>query len=240
MKTADRHIELLLPGLQGPSSDRPVGDYLERRPPALDRLLSRAQPGHLAGHGLDATLLTLFGLDPATPVAPLCYAADTGQPPEGYVMRADPVHLRADQSSLRLFESHSFPVTRQEADALVAAFNAFYEERGWALVAPHPQRWYLLTDRAPAVEMTPPTDVAGEDIQAALPRGADAAGWHALLNEVQMLFHAQEVNRLREQQGQPLINSIWPWGGGMMPAAGRPPARRILTDNPLARALAGT
>jgi len=237
------HLVAVIPGLCGPESDPPVSDYLRGcRPAALDCLLSRSRLQTDSGNGLDATLGRLFGLggdpDREIPVAALTWLADAGQPPRCWLMRADPVHLRADQSCLRLFDSHSFTITREEAEALVAAFNDYYQDTGWKLAAPQPQRWYLSLPQPPALQTLPPDRVAGQDIDPCLPRGADAARWHALLNEIQMLFHTHPVNAAREQRGAPPINSIWPWGGGSLPDRLQPRVTRLRADHPLARGLA--
>jgi len=237
------NLIVVVPGLCGPESDPPLSDYLrDSRPVALDCLLSRARVAADSGHGLGATLGRLFGLglepDRDLPVAALTWLADTGQSSGAWLMRADPVHLRADQSRLRLFDCHSFTITREEADALVAAFNAYFRETGWELAAPQPQRWYLSLPQPAALQTQSPDRVAGQDIDPCLPRGAEAARWHALLNEIQMLFHSHPVNAAREQRGAPPINSIWPWGGGGLPAQLQPRVTRLLADHPLAVGLA--
>ena len=210
------------------------------RPPALDRLLSRSKVQPLAGTDLESTLCHWFGLEQqaALPVAALTYLSDSGEQPRGYLLRADPVHLRADQSSLRLFDSRGFSVTQDEADELVTAFNGFYAERGWRLTAPRPQRWYLSLPADPEITTTPIGNIAGQVIDPCLPQGAAAAEWHALLNEIQMLFHAHPVNSAREQRGEPAINSLWFWGGGCLPGTLQSRADRVLTDHPLGMGLA--
>lgn len=238
MNTAGKHIALLLPGLDGPVSDHPIGDYLERRPASLDRLLSRAAISSTPGSGLDSALLQSFGLDDTTAIAPLTYLLDSGQAPAGFVMRADPVHLRADQSCVRLFESHSFSVSRDEATALVSTFNEFFARDGWQLEAPVADRWYLRSERQPDITSPSPWTVAGEDIYASLPQGGAAREWHAMLNEVQMLFHGHAVNLARERQGRPMINGVWPWGGGVMPGSASSDYTRVVAREPLAVALA--
>ena len=204
--------------------------------------MSRCKIQHASGADLGTTLAGLFGLGDgpldSLPVASLTCLSDTGSATSGYLLRADPVHLRADQSSLRLFDSHSFSITQAEADELVAAFNAFYAERGWRLAAPRPQRWYLSLPSGPAITMRAITAVVGQSIDTCLPQGAAAAEWHALLNEVQMLFHAHPVNVARELRGEPLINSVWFWGGGELPATVQTTAARVVTDHPLAMGLA--
>ena len=242
MSASGRHLALLLPGLSGPVSDPPVADYLVPRPVALDRLLSRSRVRQTGGAGFDATLCHWFGLEDgehgSLPLAALTYLSDSGERSTDYLLRADPVHLRADQSSLRLFDSHGFSVTQEEADELVIAFNGFYTERGWRLVAPRPQRWYLSLPADPGITTIPLEKVAGQVVDPCLPRGDAAADWHALLNEIQMLFHAHPVNREREQRGEPAINSLWFWGGGVLPATVQPRADRVISDHPLGTGLA--
>ena len=193
------------------------------------------------GTDLDTTLCGCFGLDAAQqalPVAPLTYLSDTGQASSGYLLRADPVHLRADQSCLHLFDSHTFPITQEEADALAAAVMQFYAHLGWQLQAVCPQRWYLGLSTAPAITTRPVMQVAGQDIDPCLPQGRDAPDWHAILNEVQMLLHNHPVNVAREQRGEPAINSLWFWGGGELPMAVQTEFVRVASDQPLAMGLA--
>lgn len=242
MSASGRHIALLVPGLCGPVSDPPVSDYLVPRPAAIDRLLSRSKVQQADGMDLDTTLCHWFGLEDgqqgSLPVASLTCLSDTREQSPAYLLRADPVHLRADQSSLRLFDSHGFTVTQEEADELVTTFNEFYAGRGWRLAAPRPQRWYLYLPADPGITTMPIGSVAGQVIDPCLPQGKAAAEWHALLNEIQMLFHAHPVNAAREQRGEPAINSLWFWGGGMLPATVQARADRLVTDLPLGMGLA--
>jgi hypothetical protein len=239
---ADCSLALLVPGLCGPALDVPPQAYPGERPVALEKLLSRARRDTQAVVDADTCLCALFNpavdSDGGGPVGALTWLADTGRPPAGYVMRADPVHLRADQACLRLFDSTSFSLAPDEAQALVAAFNAHYADRGWRLEAPVAQRWYLAMDAAPQISTVSPLQMAGRDINTGLPGGDDRLPWHALLNEVQMLFHAHPVNAVRAQRGEPAINSIWPWGGGCLPPVADTAIRQVIADRPLARGLA--
>ena len=233
-------VILLVPGLAGPVIERAITDYVRTRPAGLDRLLSRSAAVSVPHTGLEAALCRLFGVSPEadTPVAPLSYLADSGRASPHYLLRADPVHLRADQSRLRLFESHSFFITRDEADALVAGINAFTGVQEWQLTAPHPQRWYLELPRAPALQTTPLAQAAGQDIDALLPRGRDAGHWATALSELQMLLYEHPVNRVREQRGEPVINSLWLWGGGVLPSSVRAEPDAVFAGDVLARGLA--
>ena len=53
-----------------------------------------------------------------------------------------------------------------------------------------------------------------------------------------MLFHDHPVNAARASRGEPVINSLWPWGGGIMPQALSTTVSRMLTDHPLGMGLA--
>lgn len=240
MAVSRLHLTLLVPGLCGPESDPPVGAYFPGRPRELDRLLTRSRQEAVAGQGLEAALCREFGLDPlaALPVATLTWLADSPDPPPPHLLRADPVHLRADQRYLRLFEAHSIPLHADEAVQLVATINEFNAARGWHLAAPHPQRWYLSLPDMPRLVTQAPQRAAGADIDPWLPAGADAPRWHGLLNELQMLLHDHPVNRARASRGEPAINSLWLWGNGNLPAGLTTPWSAIGADHPLARGLA--
>lgn len=71
-----------------------------------------------------------------------------------------------------------------------------------------------------------------------LPQGADARDWMRLLNETQMLFHAEPVNRRREAMGRPLINGIWTWGIGSLPKLSDRVPDALIGDHPLLSGLA--
>lgn len=235
-------LSLLVPGLFGPRRESDPGEHLQQRPATLECLLSRSRTGRSPVVDLHSGLGTLFGLDEAKhnslPAAALSWLSDTGKSAHGYILRADPVHLRPDQTSLRLFEGHTFKLSPDEADALVASFNELYADRGWQLQAPCPQRWYLLLADEPVITTTSPVHVATQSIDPALPQGADAGVWHAVLNEVQMLFHGHAVNSAREAHGEPLINSVWFWGEGVLPESVDCSLDRVWSDNPVAMGLA--
>ena len=186
--------------------------------PELEKLLSRTEERRVMAAGLSSALFASATLasDPACdlPVAPLRRSADGGLPEAGWWLCADPVHLRVERDSVVLFPAEQLAVSAAEAEALVAAFNDFFSERGWRLSAPHPERWYLQLAEDPAIRTYDLDEVVGRNIFPYLPSGRQGRSWHALLNEMQMVLHNCGVNRQREQRGAPLINALWLWGGG--------------------------
>jgi hypothetical protein len=233
---------MVIPGLCGPPLDAPATGYLQAALPALERLLSRGLAETQLATDLEHTLAAYFqaadGEEASLAVAPLTWLADTGERAAGFIMRADPVHLRADQACLRLFDCTTFDLDAEDARDLVATFNDYYRRQGWQLHAPSPKRWYLTLDEAPEVTTMGPMELAGRDISDGLPHGKAGAAWHAFLNEVQMLFHEHPVNLARERRGEPAINSIWPWGGGYLPGQITTTLSRVISDQPLLRGLA--
>lgn len=231
-------LTLMVPGLLGPFPRD--GEPLPN-PPALLRLLRNAkaipgQPDPVAWLG------NRFGITRDTecdwPLAPLLAELELEETGQDYWLCADPVHLRADRSRLVLYGPEALAIRQEEADALAESFNALYQPDGLQLYTPTPNRWYLRMAHAPRLSTTPLSDVIGRDIDRHLPRGEDAAPWHARLNEIQMLFHAHAVNEQRAEQGRPAINSLWLWGGGRMPSVVQAQDAWVHGDDPLARALA--
>jgi hypothetical protein len=239
---ASCHLVLVIPGLCGPSLDTPATGYFPTPLPALERLLSRARVVKQPASDPESTLAAFFRLPHGDgdqlAVAPLTWLDDTGERTTGFIMRADPVHLRADQACLRLFDSTTFDLNAQEARDLVATLNDYYSRQGWQLHAPLPQRWYLTLNETPELVTVAPARLAGRDISDGLPQGKHAVTWHAFLNEVQMLFHEHQVNLAREQRGEPAVNSIWPWGGGYLPGRISTMVNLVIAGHPLPRGLA--
>ena len=215
MRAGPLRLSLLVPGLLSPLPGVP--GHSMPHGPALKKLLARARRAPVPVDA-DALCYRLLGYALSEthdhPDAWLSYQFDTGRVAPGPLLRADPVHLRADQSRLLLFDAGQLHVTADEAQALAAAFNRHYAADGLRLELPIPTRGYLHLPEQPDLRTTPLLRAIGRDVDACLPTGRDASAWHRFLNEVQMLFHDHPVNRAREACGQPMINSLWLWGGG--------------------------
>lgn len=207
------------------------------RPAGLGALLARGAP--LAAPESDTDALgRLFGLDPRDGPAPHLLADEGTDPGGAYWMRLDPVHLRFQRDQLYLADAAAFELEAAEARVLIDSLNAHFAADGLHCLAPHPKRWYVRLPAAPDLVTHPLDAAAGRRIDPRLPRGGDASRWLGYLNEIQMLFHDHPVNQAREAAGRPVVNSVWPWGGGHRRAL--PPAAwtAVHADLPLARALA--
>ena len=207
------------------------------RLPALERMRARASDRRVVDPR--GFLAPLFGLDTAELAeAPFMRLADAGRADPGYWLCADPVHLAPDRDQLVLMTEPLLGVEAEEAAALAAAFNDLYSAEGRQLESGQAGRWYLRCPRPLSVITYDPDAVAGGSVLEFMPSGADAGQLKRLMNEVQMLFHTHAVNRLREEAGRPPINSLWLWGGGVLPEWRAVPPRQVWAATPLLRGLA--
>lgn len=230
---------LLIPDLWWPHGE-PGEACRDLALPGLELLLARSRRCVFPPIGTIAWLCQAFEVERVTdwPVAPLTLEADGLDPQQAYWLRADPVHLRADQGGLVLSEIGDWPLSPEEAAALVETLDRQFAADGIAFIAPCPQRWYVRLDTDPQIVTVALEEVAGRSIDAHLPAGSGALAWHRILNEIQMLLHDHPVNREREARGLPQVNSVWLWGGGRSPRVYGRHFTAVWSAEPLARALA--
>ncbi|TXT26830.1 MAG: 2 3-bisphosphoglycerate-independent phosphoglycerate mutase [Gallionellaceae bacterium] len=229
-----KNIHIVIPALflpQAVAAD--VCGQLNLR--SLEILLARARPEPLAQGSLETWLCGMFGVAEAA-VAPVTLRADGIEPGTSYWLRSDPVHLLLRGSQMVL--QAEAPPSAGEASRLCDSLNVHFAGDGMHFFAPHPLRWYLRLDDEPGIQTRPLSQVAGQDIRAQLPQGRDALRWHAVLNEIQMLFHDHAVNREREARGETPINSVWLWGGGRGGGQLARPCAKLCGDSELADAFA--
>lgn len=226
-------LTLLIPGLLEPPA--PLTELADAVPPlpALRGLLARADRTDIAAGGISDTIASLAGL-PALPAGALTALAADEDPGDGWWLRADPVHLAADADGLRLVHGEVLEVTDDEAAALTVFLST---ELGLTLRAAHPAHWYLAREPLTA-ETHRPEAVLGRRIEPSLPTGPDGAALRRWLNEVQMLLHAHPVNLRRADRGQYALNSLWPWGGGVLGAPGTWDFDATLADDPVLAGIA--
>jgi len=182
----------------------------------------------LAGEGANETLREFHVNAPIAPVS----AAFDGLG-EGCWLRADPVHLRLQRDQLVLLPN--VEVSAGEAGQLCAALNEYFAGQGMEFCAPHPQRWYVRVDRLPNIETVPLSQAAGRNVHGLLPKGKEAARWHRVFNEIQMLLFAHPVNEAREARGELPVNSLWLWGGGGVNVLPQKTDENLLSGHPYDR-----
>lgn len=199
--------------------------------PGLAALLGRGTPDACPALGVEAALCEACGIarQHDYPLAPLTLAAEGGTPGADYWLRADPVHLQLMRDRIVLAGGDQLALDADEAAQLVASLHAHFGD-ALPVHAVHPARWFLPLAVMPDLTTTPSSLAVGHDLVTVQATGRDAPSWRALVNEAQMLLHAHPVNLAREARGALVVNSLWLWGGGVMPPAPGRRSKTVLTD----------
>jgi len=176
------------------------------------------------------------------PAAALTRTHDAGDAGDGAWLRADPAHFRVERANVRLLGCGHLDHTPEEANELVAALSPLFGDEGFELSAPHPDRWYLRAFAGnPACDLPalpPPETALGGDLFEMWPEDATHRRWRGLFNQAQILLAQHAVNRRRIENGKPVINGLWFWGSGRLPAAVRSDVAVVATGDIVLSALA--
>ncbi|MCG8434933.1 MAG: hypothetical protein MJA83_12955 [Gammaproteobacteria bacterium] len=147
----------------------------------------------------------------------LAYYGVTGTEPESPILIASPVHLQVGVDNLILFGPDLLKLTDLESKAVCESFNEAFCPSGYELVCADSQNWFLKYQISLDAVTTPLTEVQSRNISAFLPEGPDGLTLSALMNEIQMFFHAYDINNNRRQKGEPELSSLWLWGNEQPP-----------------------
>lgn len=174
------------------------------------------------------------------PLAALTRRVDARDADTACWLRADPAHVRAGISGATLLASGDMlDLTAEEADALQRPLRPLFGDAGFTLDAPTPAHWYLRLPRdARPPAFVDPSEALGADVFEYLPEGDAGRRWRALLNEAQITLHHHPVNAQREAAGRMPVNSLWFWGGGVLPDHQSCDAAQVWSDDETVRALA--
>jgi hypothetical protein len=202
--------------------------------------LGRADRLAPAEAGEKPQLLRYFQVLPrGWPMAAITRQAERGDAALHAWLRADPVFVRPDAGGARLMGWGNLGLGRDEAEAFLRPLKPLFGDSGFPISATDPDHWYLMLPReAKLPAFTDPVDGLGEDLLAHLPDGPEGKRWRALLNEAQILLHNHPRNAERLAAGLPPVNSLWFWGGGVLPDAVSCACEQVVGDDPELRALA--
>jgi hypothetical protein len=222
-------LDLLVPDLLLPADASPAAPSARLR--LAERWLAR---GDLAPHPARSAsdwLLDSFGV--AGGIGAITRLADAGSA-EGTWMRADPVHFLIQGDALRLRDASVLDIRMDEARALAASLQEHFAGDGLEFHAATPERWYVKLGARDAPGTTPVDDVVGRNVFGLLP---DEPWWRSAMTQAQMILSSHDVNARREEEGRAAINSVWFWGGGVLPSLARKPYALVCARDPLARGL---
>lgn len=227
-------LTLIVPGLIWPR--QAFADLThDLQLPAFTTLLGRGRLRRLPAQDTAAMLAASAGLASPLPAAALRRLALRGEPDDAAWLCLDPVRLHFHERHLIVEDPRQLGLTADEAATLAARLAPVFAALG-ELEVLAPDAWNLrLASPAPAFDDL--HRIAGR-AASPLPVGAAYAPWRHALNEAQMILHAHPVNRERESSGRAPVNSLWPWGGGRLPACGAVAHDAVWSDDPVARGIA--
>ncbi len=188
-------------------------------PAELGRVLGRADVVAGGTAGIKAQLQRHFDVIPRhCPEAPLTRHVDGRDAVHHAWLRADPAYVQADISGGRMLACGEMGLSLEECEDLLAPIKPLFGDEGFPISAPVPQRWYLMLPRDCRLPtFSPPESALGDNLEPHLPEGDAGRRWRRLLNEAQILLHNHPLNAVRIARGQPPVNSLWFWGGGVLP-----------------------
>lgn len=190
------------------------------RGPAADAL-GRADALPRGEAGRQAQLRRHFELGTDSwPIAALSRQADAGDAAGSAWLRADPAWVRPDINGARLLAcGDDLQLTEKDSAELLPALRLLFGNSGFPIDAPHPARWYLrLPPGTELPEFPPPAEAIGTDLAEQLDDdGPVARRWRALMTEAQIVLHNHPWNPRRAAAGLKPVNSLWLWGGGVLP-----------------------
>ncbi len=258
-RAAKREVTVHVPGLLGPWPRALAEDVVRGLDlPGLLGILARARParrGRRAGgeepESFERLVFGVFGYRAGgddVPAAALLRDRDAGSAASGDAagpdgpafvpLCADPVHLRPDLDTARLYDASHFTLSPEEARGLAGALDQHFAPEGIRFEAPHPTRWYARLAKRPEAVFRPPGVVALRGAGGSLPAGNEGSVWRRRMNEAQMVLHTHPGNRAREARGELPVNSVWFWGAGEPGPVPRRRYHEVVADDLLVRALA--
>ncbi len=204
------------------------------------RALGRADH-HEAVAGERAQLRRHFTLLPDHwPLAALTRRVDAADAESACWLRADPAHIRPGINGATLLAcGDALALSGEEAEALQRPLRPLFGDAGFPIDAPVPAHWYLRLPReAQLPEFAEPAEALGGDVFEHLPEGDAGRRWRALLSEAQVILHNHPANAARAATGKLPVNSLWFWGGGVLPDRVSGAHARLQSEDEVARALA--
>lgn len=218
-------LSVLLPGWANEASTLPhPAPLVEPAEMVLCRMLSFALPNY---HALPAAqcLWREFSGAEHTPEHLVC---------------ASPVHVMAGSDDAQLTSVNRLNLSLEETQQMIAELNEALAEDARSFLHDKAGNWFHKGMAATALDAAPPTAVEGHPMTLALPRSDDAREWRSLWSESQMVLHQSAVNQARQSRGEPVINSVWFWGGGALPNPARDQNKDtvLFTDDPFGCGLA--
>lgn len=183
-----------------------------------------------------AEVLRELGLEmPGEGLAALRMWGQTGDRPGAWVAAADPVYMEPRLDRLFLHVLGPDEISHRELRRLFDGLQDTLGKDGSMGFALLGNCGYIRSEHPMATAQTSTFCLDGQNPQGAMPRAESAAGTLNLVSEIEMTLHSQPVNAERLSRGHPPVNSLWIWGGGVVPEQGATNVPPLFGDELLMR-----
>lgn len=205
--------------------------------PSLRRRLSRGRLefSRPSQEVISRTLALVGAPVPDDGLAALRYLGEADRRPDGWITAADPVHFETRLRHLAVRRLPSADLSGEDVSAIFATLQAELGGEYGLRFECVGTRGYIRAAE-PFATAAVSADVAdGESPDAFALVHGDAGRYHRLLGELQLILHEHAVNGRRAETGRRPVNSLWLWGGGVLPAAMPSTLPRLIGDDALFR-----
>ena len=201
-------VDLVLPGLLNLPIDELERQALFEHTPALNHLLSYARQVPDRSFDFDQVLIKRLGLSQTG--LPYVPALQAGQGKVSSLL-FKALHLRPDINNAILYPLKE----NQDKDNIINDLKDYFKVDCDIIAQADDVFLMQLHDvDVTTIPVTPHyLSVLGKPVSGYVQQVKSNLSWYRLLNEMQMFMHQHEINQQRWQQGQPMVNSLWCWGG---------------------------
>jgi hypothetical protein len=177
----------------------------------------RIDASHDASHAAMLDALRLLEDAGKYPSAAVIRTGLTGEPADGFWLRAQPIHFAAGLDRLTTVPLQGpARMSAAEREVLSPTLAEHLQSTDLELHAGADGEWLLRSDAPLQMQTVSPEFAAANPREDILPRGRDAGRMRRLMTEMQMLLHEHPVNAQRQARGLPELNAIWVHGEGML------------------------
>ncbi len=180
-------------------------------------------------------VLTLIGETAPSSLGALRYWGQCNERPDSWIAAADPVHLETRLHSLRMQSLRPDQLPESSVGSLFDHLQDTLGRETDTAFTRLGQHGYLCGQKPIDTASVSASVLHGLPPNEFIPSGESAVGYHQLSGEIQMALHDHDVNLKRGERGQPPINCLWLWGGGVAPQPARRPLPVLFANDPLFR-----
>lgn len=228
-------MQIVLPGaLPDPREARELTSHLHDAAPTLVQWLQQSHatqkpvaPAQTGCTPYEQWLLDTLGFTPvagqnlAAGLGPLSkhrlaqQHSDNGGPgPDQAVWMTELVHISPSRDGAALLPARQLSISTEQSVALFESAQGLFAETGFTLHYTGTVHWRLDIPAEFIPQCASPELVGMTTVNDWWPAAQAARPWRRLINELQMLWFENSVNRDRAALGHAPVNSLWLFGGG--------------------------